>query len=95
MHNTRALGGVHPMVIFWLGVLTGAFVISLIFLTRLYSDSYKATILQIPQQKVTVPAKKAPIRKGSAPSSGTRYMPPDGNPTTPNWMPPDGSPTVR
>lgn len=47
MKKTLSIAAVHPMVIFWLGLLTGAVVVSLIFLYRILVPSdFESSILR-------------------------------------------------
>lgn len=45
--KATTFSNVHPMVIFWVGVLTGALVVGFVFLYQtLNDDSYKAALLK-------------------------------------------------
>ncbi len=45
--KATTFSNVHPMVIFWVGVLTGALVVGFVFLYQsLNNDSYKANLLK-------------------------------------------------
>ncbi len=45
--KAATFSNVHPMVIFWVGVLTGALVVGFVFLYQsLNDDSYKAALLK-------------------------------------------------
>lgn len=50
----RSLSNLHPLTIFWIGVLTGALVVALMFLYRtINSGDYKTSLLKVPTYKTT------------------------------------------
>ncbi|MBI4235222.1 hypothetical protein HY604_02895 [Candidatus Peregrinibacteria bacterium] len=50
MSKTVSMAQVHPMVVFWLGLLTGAVIVSLIFLYRiLVPVDFESSILRNPK----------------------------------------------
>ena len=51
--KTKVSCGSHPMLMFWLGLLTGAIIVGLTFLYRLYAVEVEASVLRV---KTTKPA---------------------------------------
>lgn len=50
MKKTASMAAVHPMVIFWLGLLTGAVVVSLIFLYKVMIPAdFESSIFRNPK----------------------------------------------
>lgn len=59
-HHAHAYRQVSPLVLFWIGVITGALVVGLLFLYKtMGNDNYKTSVLLKPAVKtVTVPSTK-------------------------------------
>lgn len=75
MNTNSSVWRVHPFIIFWIGVLTGALVVGLVFLYNfLNSEDYTSALLRMPgttkSGQVTSPTNQKKVPAATSQTSG-------------------------